>query len=482
MPRLRVRPWQTALGLALLSGVTLASFSLSVTGPGEPAADAAPRQGEMTVLTPNVYPGGMVRWTAKGLGPNETLALDWQKVQGSWVVHGGSLGTASQAPAKYTFSSERIDTVRTSATGTASGSFRVPKGFGGPHNFQLATAAGTAVAVGTVSEWPSATIAATSEPDGGFFKIRVLGLAYTPYTSDYGVLYDNRYMGFISAVTTNGTANFEVRAEGVGTHQISLRGAGVWGPYLNQEESPYPLNPRYYWNVRVTAATPRTILDAEPKVSLPAGRNLTATPTAGVVGSLLTLMGHGLPPDTTLRVVWNTESGNRVTQSMYQTAQIPLATVRTNASGAFTWKGAVPDDLGGPPHEIDVMDGTQKVGSAQFRILPKFISVSPNPAREGSLLTVHLTGVGWTEYDNIYAVDYDNAFMGYACGFNSHGDVHIQIPAVGQIGYHFIDIYPSPYMSQHLLPNWYGMPQLTYAQDHPGDTLPAFHLVIRVTN
>jgi hypothetical protein len=72
--------------------------------------------------------------------------------------------------------------------------------------------------------------------------------------------------------------------------------------------------------------------------------------------------------------------------------------------------------------------------------------------------------------------------MGYACGFNSHGDVHIQIPAVGGPGYHFIDIYPSPYMSKHLLPNWYGMPQLTYLQDHPGDSLPAFHLVVRVTD
>jgi len=476
MSRLAHRPWVTALATVVLSAATLSGFSLPALAGGSPAP-----QGQINVLTPNVYPGDKVQWTATGLEPNTTLALDWQAVSGTWVVVGADLGTATQSPTSYTFSSRRIGSVHTSATGTASGFFALPAGFGGPHNFQLADGKGAVEAVGAVTEWPSATIADTEEPQGGFFHIRVLGLAYTPYTSDYGVLYDNRYMGFISAVSTEGTANFEVRAEGVGTHQISLRGAGVWGPYLNQEESPYPLNPRYYWTVRVTSATPQTVLDPEPQVTLPAGKNLTVSPTSGVVGSSLTLKGSGLPAEATLKVLWGTQSGNRVTSSMYQATSLPLATVETDKSGSFTWKGTVPNDLGGPPHEIDLMQGSEKVGSAEFRIMPEYLGVSPNPAPEGSLVTVHLTGVGWTNYDNIYAVDYDNAFMGYACGFNSHGDVHIQIPAVGGPGYHFIDIYPSPYMSQHPLPNWYGMPQLTYAQDHPGDTLPAFHVVLRVT-
>ena len=49
-------------------------------------------------------------------------------------------------------------------------------------------------------------------------------------------------------------------------------------------------------------------------------------------------------------------------------------------------------------------------------------------------MTIHLKGVGWTEYDNIYIATYDNAYMGYACGFNSQGDVVINFTASGAPG------------------------------------------------
>ena len=467
-----------ALAAALLGAVSLAGFSLPAF-----AADSTTSvpQGQLTVLTPYVYPGDKIQWTATGLPASTTLELDWQTVSGHWVVDGPDLGTSTEKPVVYSYGSEKIGSVTSSATGTASGSFPVPAGFGGMHNFELNEADGTTVAVGSVIESIGATISSTSVPQGDLFHVTVKGLAYGAEGAEYGVLYDNHYMGFISGVTTDGTATFSVRAEGVGTHQISLRAGAVEGPYLNEQEGPYAYLPRYYWTVQVTKGTPATVVDPEPATAVPAGSNLTVSPTSGVVGSTFTLQGQGLPANTQLQVVWNTMSGNRVTKSMYQTAQSQLATVTTDASGAFTWKGTVPDDLGGPPHEIDVMQGSQKVGYAYFRIMPQLIDVSPNPAKVGSMVIVHLTGVGWTQYDNIYAVDYDNAYMGYACGFNSHGDVHIHIPAIGAPGYHFIDIYPSPYQGSSILPNWYGMPQLTYAQDHPGDTLPAFHIVLKVT-
>ena len=50
----------------------------------------------------------------------------------------------------------------------------------------------------------------------------------------------------------------------------------------------------------------------------------------------------------------------------------------------------------------------------------------------GTPVTIHLKGVGWTEYDNIYVATYDNAYMGYACGFNSQGDVVINFTASGR--------------------------------------------------
>ena len=63
----------------------------------------------------------------------------------------------------------------------------------------------------------------------------------------------------------------------------------------------------------------------------------------------------------------------------------------------------------------------------------------------GTPITIHLKGVGWTEYDNIYVATYDNAYMGYVCGFNSHGDVVINFTASGTPGEHLIDLYPGIY-------------------------------------
>jgi hypothetical protein len=322
-----------ALAATLLGAVSLAGFSLPAF-----AADSTTSvpQGQLTVLTPYVYPGDKIQWTATGLPASTTLELDWQTVSGQWVVAGPDLGTSTEKPVVYSYGSEKIGSVTSSATGTASGSFPVPAGFGGMHNFELNEADGTTVAVGSVIESIGATISSTSVPQGDLFHVTVKGLAYGAEGAEYGVLYDNHYMGFISGVTTDGTATFSVRAEGVGTHQISLRAGAVEGPYLNEQEGPYAYLPRYYWTVQVTKGTPATVVDPEPATAVPAGSNLTVSPTSGVVGSTFTLQGQGLPANTQLQVVWNTMSGNRVTKSMYQTAQSQLATVTTDASGSFT--------------------------------------------------------------------------------------------------------------------------------------------------
>jgi hypothetical protein len=473
MGRAYVRPWVTAAAMVALSVFALAGYSLPVAASGGSADSSA--QGQITVLTPTVSPGQVIRWTASGLPRNQTLQLLWQTSSGSWKVDGGSL-----IGDQYTSGEEQIGTVRTSASGTASGSFPVPAGFGGERAFGLATPGGTVIADASLIESISASIAQTTEPQGGFFDLQVKGLGSNGYFKEYTVVYDNHYMGFISGVTTNGTANFQVRAEGVGPHVIGLITGSVEGPYLNAQQSPYPATVDYWFPVTVTSGNPETVNDPEPNVSLPNGDNLTVTPNSGIVGSPLSLQGSGLPKNTSLDVVWHTMAGNRVSSAGYATNTFVLTTVRTDAHGAFTWSGQVPPDLGGPPHEITLENDGQVMGSGEFRIMPAVVSVTPNPVKQGQTFTVHMTGVGWSEYDNIYSVDYDNAFMGYGCGFNSHGDVQMVLSASGGPGVHFIDIYPSPYKSSNPLPNWYGMPQLTYAQDHPGDALPAFHLVIQV--
>jgi hypothetical protein len=85
---------------------------------------------------------------------------------------------------------------------------------------------------------------------------------------------------------------------------------------------------------------------------------------------------------------------------------------------------------------------------------------------------VHLKGVGWSETANIYTVVYDNATSGSACGLNSQGYVEIVLQATGEPDWHFIDLYPAIYKSKETRPDNFRLPQLTYADDHPGEDLP----------
>ena len=61
------------------------------------------------------------------------------------------------------------------------------------------------------------------------------------------------------------------------------------------------------------------------------------------------------------------------------------------------------------------------------------------------------------------------------------GDVTIYLQATGTPGWHFIDLYPGIYKGPAELPINYRMPQLTYAADHPGEDLPAYHFAFEVT-
>jgi hypothetical protein len=108
--------------------------------------------------------------------------------------------------------------------------------------------------------------------------------------------------------------------------------------------------------------------------------------------------------------------------------------------------------------------------------------MTPTSGPVGTPVTIHLKGVGWTEYDNIYIATYDNAYMGYACGFNTRGDVVIHFTAAGAPGVHLIDLYPGIYQGAEGGQQLYRLPQLTYADDHPGNRIPALRFSFEVTS
>jgi hypothetical protein len=116
-----------------------------------------------------------------------------------------------------------------------------------------------------------------------------------------------------------------------------------------------------------------------------------------------------------------------------------------------------------------------------FWIAPSAAPLDVGRGPAGTTFIVHLKGVGWTETANIFAIDYDNSDIGYACGFNSQGDVVIYLQAIGDPGMHYIDLYPSIYKGDERRPINFRLPQFTYADEHPGEDLPRFRFALEVT-
>jgi hypothetical protein len=105
--------------------------------------------------------------------------------------------------------------------------------------------------------------------------------------------------------------------------------------------------------------------------------------------------------------------------------------------------------------------------------------------KEGQEFTVSILGVGWTQLDNTLAVDYDNSYIGYGCGFHSNGYMAVHLTATGGPGIHIIDLYPLLYSVSPNMATYYGMvPLLSANHDDPGLALgyqvPTIHLAIRI--
>ena len=181
----------------------------------------------------------------------------------------------------------------------------------------------------------------------------------------------------------------------------------------------------------------------------------------------------------TYKLNWSTVVGNRMSGQGWEEQGSVVAEATANAAGQAEFGFKTPDDLGGQHNVWVELGSTKKLGT--FWLAPSALPLDIARGPAGTTFKIHLKGVGWTETANIYTVVYDNAGSGYACGFNSQGDVEIFMQATGEPGWHFIDLYPAIYKGKETRPNNYRLPQLTYADDHPGEDLPAFHFAFEVT-
>ena len=429
--------------------------------------------------------GGSVRATVAGLPPGKTVVLSWGTVSGGWVIEDYYHFRGK----KYSESTTKLGQFTVDGRGQLDAQFAVPEDFGGVHEVTVLVD-DKPVAQNGINVTQTFVLSPTSGPVGTPLSLKITGLGWRTMESTWVVNWDNQQLGFLTAAGTRGSAVARFRAAGpAGDHTVKLYTGWQAQAYLNYEQSPVADLPRPQFTFHTTTGGNKTEAYAEPYKPQPipepelnvTGAGLTFEPSQGPVGTRAVLRGKGFAPGERLMLSWETSVGSRVSGNGFAPEEHSLGDIEVGADGRIEREVTVPLDLGGL-HSVALKKGDTLLARTHFAIETSIVEMTPMSGPAGTPVSIHLKGVGWTEYDNIYVATYDNAYMGYACGFNSQGDVVINFTAAGEVGPHLIDLFPGIYQgpateSQQL----YRQPQLTYADDHPGNIIPALRFTFDVT-
>ena len=499
-------------GTLLLPAIALADPKpippLAIPGvpglPGPVAAASVPAEtmGILKAAPDTAAAGTKFTLSGSGLAAGKAVTIVWMTANVSYV--------ADARPDTVDFIGRKVDklgVVLGKTTVDAKGAFSLelttPKDFGGIHDV-YAVIDGKQVAKGGFLVERTVTISPLKGQIGTPITITVNGLGSSQYESEAAVLYDNHYTGLIAGNTTRGTATVQIRAAGAaGLHQIEVYDASHILPYLNIEQSPLPwlLPFKFQFKVTKDAGPPRARVeqpvDVQPtvdtrttlgvgSVAAPGTVSVQLGSTSGTVLSKVAVSATGLAPGSAVDLEWATVVGNRVncTGTCWSSVTVPLGKATANAAGAVNASITVPDGLGGW-HAIRLVQNGQVKAEMPYFVNRSFVSITKR-VKAGQRFTIHLKGVGWTQIDNTLAVTYDNSYIGYGCGFNSNGDVVMNLLATGAPGTHLIDIYPMLYTQQpaYPYPPLGMMPLLSFNRDAPGLALgyrlPAMRLAITV--
>lgn len=484
-----------------------ATVGQQATAPGQtataPAATPSPAA-ELKLLkfTPDNGSGGTeVTVTGEGLPAGKDAEFMWATVDGSYQM----TATAENIQFnKRVFQETRLSVgkAKIDADGKLSTTFTAPEDYGEVHDVFL-TVDGQDVARAGFRIMRQISISPESGPVGTPITITVTGLGWTQYTNTIAVRYDNQPTGIITAVTTRGTTIGSIRASGgVGKHVLDV-GHGARGlPFLNNHQAGTANIPdwRFFFEVTDASTLPPDVLEFPDRERLGTGTEAapittvsgkpvtsslkgTFSPASGPILSSTTLTATGAPANADVELFWVTARGNRVNPSGWSLEESSLGTFKSGADGNLSATVEIPDDLGGW-HVVSVVSDNTLLAEIPFFVEHSLAAVTPRQVKAGEEVTIQLKGIGWTELDNGVAITYDNTNIGFACGFNSRGDVTFKFIATGAPGIHLIDMYPMIYQG-HGEPPWgYQQPLLSFKVDAPGlalgYNLPTYRLAIEI--
>jgi hypothetical protein len=464
-------------------------LSVRAQGSGAPSPNAAQAAGLKTLMlmhakTDAPVVGAAIDASAEGLPPDRTVDLIWETVDGGWVVEDGYRFRGK----RFTDSTKVLARARVASDGRLAARFTIPEDFGGVHSVTVVDA-GTPLAQGGIDVTQTFEMHPSEGPIGTLIELRVTGFGWRTMESTWVVNWDNREVGYVSATDTRGTAVARFRATGpAGDHEIKVYTGYMGQSYLNHEQAPnaYLPRPRFVFHVTPGAAAAGGYVEPYQEQKVPAaevglaGAGLNISPTQGPVQTRAVLKGSGFPANASVSLVWGTQAGSRVSGNGFAPMENHLASLTVSPDGRLEAPLVIPEDLGGM-HTLSIRSGDTLLARTFFAIETSVVGISPASGPAGTPVTIHLKGVGWTDFDNIYIATYDNAYMGYVCGFNSQGDVIINFNAAGPPGIHLIDFYPGIYQGPDKDQQLYRLPQLTYADDHPGNKIPALRFAFNVT-
>ncbi len=173
---------------------------------------------------------------------------------------------------------------------------------------------------------------------------------------------------------------------------------------------------------------------------------LSVTPAQAIVGDPIVVAGKGLTPSTTLTLTWSTSDASWVAEIQPNTVNymgtstsnyyVNMATVTTDATGAFTLKSKVPSDWGGVHDIYAVQDGVG-VGHGGLQVARGF-TMSPKSGPVGTPVTVTYTGLGPKLYAAGSALLWDNHFAGEMMARWTRGTAKAVVIASGKVGKHYV--------------------------------------------
>ena len=418
-------------------------------GPIAPASKPSATMGTLKTSPDIAVAGTKFTITGTGLPANKAVTITWGTAKVTWVV--------DARPDSVDYLGRQADklTVVLAQTATdGSGKFvvalKAPKDFGGIHDL-YAVVDGVQVAKGGFLIDRSATISPKSGPIGTMLTVTYTGLGSSLYEGGASLLYDNKYVGAMMANWTRGVAVAHIRASGpVGRHTIEAADA-ISFKYLNIQQSPIPWGTGYLLSFNVTKdnGRPKDRIDWPANVAPTLDAKTTLQLASASAGSVATAsarvhLGRGQLAGRHHRERPDPEHAGRprVGNRRRQPRQLHrhVLGVRLGSARDADHHGCrlarrqikVPDGLGGW-HVVQLIQNGQTKAQVAYFVKRSIVGngVSSFRLKAGQRFTVHLKGLGWTQLDNTIAVDYDNSYVGYGCGFNSQGDTVMNLVATG---------------------------------------------------